>query len=191
MVLLTSWFGGDRKVSGTVSGVTDRNTVYANDTFLGFDSTNDFSPISLSSSSGKVLLAALTLRFSPGVGTVGNSPTPAWQTLPGPRLPAPLRRHSWKVSDTRLAEPVLGRSDGSVVRLFRSQTISPIGRPGWRTTIQPLQNISVIAISLSQCDASTRLAASSVSPEQEPGHRGENANLCAKLLDASSQSVGS
>jgi hypothetical protein len=43
-------------------GGTPFTTVYANDSFLGFDSTNDFTPVKLSSSSGQVLLAALTLN---------------------------------------------------------------------------------------------------------------------------------
>ena len=46
-----------------VGGILE-TTVYANDTFLGFDSTNDFSSIALSSSSGQVLLATLTLDAS-------------------------------------------------------------------------------------------------------------------------------
>jgi len=55
-------------ISGLASpppiGGTALTTVYANDTFLGFDSTNNLSPVSLSSSSGPVLLAALTLDAS-------------------------------------------------------------------------------------------------------------------------------
>jgi len=39
-------------------------TTYANDSFLGFDNTNDFSSVSLSSSSGQVLLATLSLDAS-------------------------------------------------------------------------------------------------------------------------------
>jgi hypothetical protein len=46
-----------------VGGILE-TTVYANDTFLGFDNTNDFGSISLSSSSGQVLLATLTLDAS-------------------------------------------------------------------------------------------------------------------------------
>jgi len=45
-------------------GGTTHTTVYANDTFLGFDSTNNLSPVSLSSSFGPVLPAALTLDAS-------------------------------------------------------------------------------------------------------------------------------
>jgi len=36
-------------------------TVYANDSFLGFDNTNSFNPVSLSTLSGQVLLATLSL----------------------------------------------------------------------------------------------------------------------------------
>jgi len=45
-------------------GGTPLTTVYANDTFLGFDTTNDFTSVSLSSSSGRVLLATLNLDAS-------------------------------------------------------------------------------------------------------------------------------
>jgi hypothetical protein len=55
-------------IAGLVSpppiGGTPFTTVYANDSFLGFDNTNDFTSVSLSSSSGKVLLATLTLDAS-------------------------------------------------------------------------------------------------------------------------------
>jgi hypothetical protein len=45
-------------------GGTILTTVYAGDSFLGFDNTNNFAQVSLSSSSGQVLLAALTLDAS-------------------------------------------------------------------------------------------------------------------------------
>jgi hypothetical protein len=52
-------------------GGTPLTTVYANDTFLGFDNTNDFTPVSLSSNSGQVLLATLTLDAS--ITSVGEA----------------------------------------------------------------------------------------------------------------------
>jgi hypothetical protein len=52
-------------------GGTPLTTVYANDTFLGFDTTNDLTPVSLSSTSGKVLLATLTLDAS--IASAGES----------------------------------------------------------------------------------------------------------------------
>jgi hypothetical protein len=52
-------------------GGTPLTSVYANDSFLGFDSTNDLIQVSLSSNSGKVLLASLTLDGS--ITSVGES----------------------------------------------------------------------------------------------------------------------
>ncbi|WP_148596839.1 PEP-CTERM sorting domain-containing protein [Aquisphaera giovannonii] len=45
-------------------GGTPSTTDYPNDSFVGFDTTNDFSPVALSSSSGPVLLASLSLDAS-------------------------------------------------------------------------------------------------------------------------------
>ena len=46
-----------------VGGILE-TTDYANDTLLGFDNTNDFIPVPLSSSDGRIPLASLTLDAS-------------------------------------------------------------------------------------------------------------------------------
>ena len=62
-------------IAGLVSpppfGGTPFTTVYANDSFLGFDNTNDFTPVSLSSSSGQILLSTVTLDAS--ITSVGEA----------------------------------------------------------------------------------------------------------------------
>jgi hypothetical protein len=55
-------FAGDSNNVATASpGGTVSTTIYGNDTFVGFDSTNSGNPVSLSSANTPVLLAALTV----------------------------------------------------------------------------------------------------------------------------------
>jgi hypothetical protein len=55
------WISGQAFPPPVGGLVTQSATGYANDTFIGFDSTNDLGPVSLSASSTPVLLARLTL----------------------------------------------------------------------------------------------------------------------------------
>ncbi len=48
-------------------------TGYTNDSFLGFDNTNNLHPVSLSSSSGEVLLAQISLSALPGYTSPGET----------------------------------------------------------------------------------------------------------------------
>ncbi|HZW29479.1 MAG TPA: hypothetical protein VFF52_02165 [Isosphaeraceae bacterium] len=56
----SDWISGQSTPPPVGGVVTQSMTGYANDTFIGFDSTNDLNPVSLSASNTPVLLARLT-----------------------------------------------------------------------------------------------------------------------------------